>query len=109
MARFDINSAQTGESCILRNELYSDHEEADTRLLLHAKHALSSHDHLIIRSPEIYVFIFLLGHKPSQFHRRCILFNTGVGNERRILNINEVYASLVFIRSRVCAYILKGL
>ena len=46
-------------------ELYSGHEGADMRLLFHAKHASSSHDHLIIRSPDTAVFILLLGHKLS--------------------------------------------
>ena len=38
--------------------LDSNHEEADTRLLLHAKHAASTHDTLIIRSPDTDVLMF---------------------------------------------------
>ena len=86
-------SANGGELYIEEcTELYSDHEEADTRLLLHAKHASSSHNNLIIRSPDTDVFILLLGHKPSI--PSAMYFDTGVGNQRRILNVNEAYATL---------------
>ena len=78
-----------GESCILGNALsYT----VITQLLLHAKHASSSHNHLIIRSPDTDIFILLLGHKPSI--PSSMYFDTGVGNQRRILNVNKVYATL---------------
>ena len=32
--------------------LRSDHEEADTRLLLHAKHASEDHERIVIQSPD---------------------------------------------------------
>src|SRR6218665_3015039 len=41
-------------------ELRSDHEEADTRLLLHAKHASKAYSTIIIRSPDTCCFHFLL-------------------------------------------------
>ena len=43
-------------------ELNSDHEEADTRLLLHAKHASIAHQAITVRSPDTDVFILMLGH-----------------------------------------------
>ena len=51
-------------------ELYSNHEEADTRLILHAQHASRMHSN-----------------------------DTGSGNNRRLININEVYEQL---GSRMC-------
>ena len=57
-------STNSGEDVLIEEceELYSDHEEADTRLLLHAKQASRSHNHVIIRSPDTDDFILLLGH-----------------------------------------------
>ena len=44
-------------------ELKSDNEEADTRLLLYAKNATTSHQTVTVRSPDTDVFILMLGHK----------------------------------------------
>ncbi len=73
-------------------ELYSDHEEADTRLLLHAKQASRTHDHIVIRSPDTDVFILLLGHKPAI--PTALYFDTGTGNQRRILDVGKVHLTL---------------
>ncbi len=73
-------------------ELYSDHEEADTRLLLHAKQASRTHDHIVIRSPDTDVFILLLGHKPAI--PTALYFDTGTGNQRRILDVGKVHPTL---------------
>ena len=73
-------------------ELYCDHEEADTRLLLHAKHAAAVHDHVIIRSPDTDVFIIMLGHKPAI--PAAMYFDTGVGNQRRILDLSRIHETL---------------
>ncbi|KXJ20012.1 hypothetical protein AC249_AIPGENE15286 [Exaiptasia diaphana] len=43
-------------------ELQSDHEEADTRLLLHAKHAAVSHPRIVIQSPDTDVVLIALSH-----------------------------------------------
>jgi hypothetical protein len=73
-------------------ELYCAHEEADTRLLLHAKHAAAVHDHVIIRSPDTDVFIIMLGHKPAI--PAAMYFDTGVGNQRRILDLSRIHETL---------------
>ena len=73
-------------------ELYSDHEEADTRLLLHAKHAAADHPDVIIHSPDTDVFILMLGHKLSI--PAAMYFETGVGNQRRILDLNVLHETL---------------
>ena len=70
-------------------ELFSDHEEADTRLLLHAKQASKTHNHVVIRSPDTDVFILLLGHNSAI--PTALYFDTGIGNQRRILDIGKVF------------------
>lgn len=52
-------------------ELTCDHEEADTRLLLHASHASQSYENILIKSPDTDVFIISL-HFCLNF--RCRLF-----------------------------------
>ena len=74
------------------SELCCDHEEADTRLLLHARHASTAHDRVIIRSPDTDVFILMLGHKPAI--PAAMYFDTGTGNHRRILDVNKVHLTL---------------
>ena len=72
-------------------ELYSNHEEADTRLILHAQHASTMQSNVTIQSSDTDVFILMLPHKAEI---RCLLyFDTGSGNYRK-LNINEVYEQL---------------
>ena len=73
-------------------ELYSDHEEADTRLLLHAKNASTSCEAVTIRSPYMDVFILMLGHKSSL--DASLYFDTGSGNQRRLFDVNNVYRQL---------------
>ncbi len=45
--------------------LQSNHEEADTRLLLHAKHATATYDRIIIKSPDTDVFILSIAMQPA--------------------------------------------
>ena len=52
-------------------ELYSNHEEADTRLILHAQHASTMHSNVTIRSSDTDVFILMLAHKAEI---RCLLY-----------------------------------
>ena len=70
-------------------ELISDHEEADTRLLLHAKHASDTGDHssVVIRSPDTDVAIICLrfsGDVPNLY------FQTGKRNLQRIISIDSM-------------------
>ena len=78
-------------------ELYSNHEEADTRLILHAQHASILQSNVTIRSPDTDVFILMLAHKTEI--RSSLIFDTGSGNNRRLIDINKVYEQL----DRVCA------
>ena len=76
----------------LEQELSSSQEEADTRMILHLVHAakLNANKVLIVRSPDTDVFILLL--KFCQGLRNPVLFDTGVGNKRRLIDVKAVVA-----------------
>lgn len=78
-------------------ELYSNQEEADTRLVLHAHHASAGHSSTTIRSPDTDVFILLLHHRPEL--STSVIFDTGTGNNRKLVDIGKVYDEL---GSRLC-------
>ena len=68
--------------------LSCDHEEADTRMLLHANHALQSHGSVVIKSPDTDLFIIML----SFCHiLQCeLFFETGVKEKTRIIDVKCV-------------------
>ena len=73
--------------------LSSDHEEADTRILLHAKHASSSFGKIILCSPDTDVAIIDLGHMDS-FEHCEVLFLTGKGKTKRMVDLKKIQTSL---------------
>jgi len=76
-------------------DLFSSQEEADTRIIFHCLHAAktSSEDkNIIIRSPDTDVFLLLVAYCHNIGQR--VLFDTGVGNKRRLLIVQEVSAAL---------------
>ena len=73
-------------------ELQNDHEEADTRMLLHAKHASHDRDDVVIRSPDTDVFVLAVGHKCS--FDASLYFVTVTGNNCRIIDINKIQEEL---------------
>lgn len=79
-------------------ELYSNQEEADARLILHAQHASTTHNSVTIRSPDTDVFILMLAHRAEI--RSSLFFDTGSGNNGRLIDIGEVYNQL---GSRLCS------
>ena len=72
--------------------LDSNHEEADTRLLLHAKHAASTHNTLIIRSPDTDVLVLCTA--LQHFIGKDIYMMTGSGNKFRCIHINTICKEL---------------
>ena len=81
-------------------ELFSSQEEADAQMILHCQFACrnASHDTVIkVRSPDTDVFVVLLAYSSS--FQLQVLFDTGTGNNRRLLNINQI---AVAIGSSVC-------
>ena len=69
-------------------ELFSNHEEADTRMILHAKHAYSTCSKVIISSPDTDYFVICLS--MHQVIHGNLYFLTGVKNNRRIIDVSEV-------------------
>ena len=72
-------------------DLKCDHQEADTRLLLHAKHASSANTASIICSPDTDVFVLCIA---TAHEIGCPLFfstgTTGTGAEQRIIDTMDV-------------------
>ena len=72
--------------------LFSDQEETDTRIILHCldiSRSLPQTCIIIIRSPDTDVLMLLL--KYCKQIKTQILFDTGMGNKRCLLNVNDIY------------------
>ena len=88
-----VNVSNEGEVVFEKcSELFCDREEADTRLLLHARHASTTHDRVIIRSTDTDVLVLMLGHKPAI--PAAMYFDTGIGHHRRMLDVNKIHSTL---------------
>ena len=72
--------------------LQSNHEEADTRLLLHAKHAAATYDRIIIKSPDTDVFILSIAMQPA-FPKELYVM-TGTGNRFRCIPVSTISNNL---------------
>ena len=77
----------------LVQNLKSNHEEADTRMILHAKHANNSYDRILVASPD--TDIFLLCVSLQNYIDGRIYFLTGVKSIRRIIDIKAVRENFV--------------
>ncbi len=72
--------------------LDSNHEEADTRLLLHAKHAASTYDTVIIRSPDTDVLVLCTA--MQQLIEKDVYMMTGSGKTFRCIHVNTICKEL---------------
>ena len=67
-------------------DLQSSQEETDTRVVLYCNYAADNgYDYVKVRSPDSYIFFILLYYAADLGIR--ILFDTGTGNKRRLLDI----------------------
>ena len=73
-------------------DLTCDHEECDTRVFLHAKHAAQEHTTVVIKSPDTDVAVIALSLQPDLPCR--LYFFTGVGNKTRIIDLAKVSSAL---------------
>ena len=74
-------------------QLTSDHEEADTRMLLHTYHAAQNgFENIVIRTPDTDVFVIAI--YASLSFASNIIFLTGTGNNRRMISINSIKEQL---------------
>jgi len=82
-------------------DLACDHEEADTRIILHclyASHHSTASSTIVVHSPDIDVFVLLL-HYSHQIPQPLLL-HTGSGNNRRIVLVHKCANEL---DSDICA------
>lgn len=87
------------------DDLRSDHEEADTRMLAHAKNAAQDYARIIIRSPDTDVAIMCIAFT-NQFHPSSLYFATGVKTKRRVLSMDTMHQSLKDIHQLLPAALL---
>ena len=73
-------------------ELECDHEEADTKMFVHAQHAATSTDNIVLKSPDTDVFVIALACQATIPAR--LILDTGTGNNRRRIDIAQVAAYL---------------
>ena len=78
---------------VQRPSLESDHEEADTRLLLHAHHASSDHAQVIVQSPDTYVAVICV-HMYGTIMCPKLWFRTGVKNRRSYIPIHDIVSAI---------------
>ena len=79
---------QNPQAYCYRNELASTHEEAYTRMMIHAKHASASYQNVVIISEDIDVFIILLTIHFEIGTR--ILLRRGKKNKMRLIDISRL-------------------
>ena len=87
---FKITKAEVTEV----QELASSHEEADTRLMIHTRHAAQTYPEVIVISEDTDVFVILLGvHSEMGSHSKFIL-RRGKGNKIRLIDVTRLAAVL---------------
>ena len=82
---FDSNGEMM---CSEIGELYCDHEEADTRMIVHTMHASLAYRTIIIKSPDTDVLLIALN--ACLGTDADIMFETGVGTGRRIISLTKI-------------------
>ena len=89
--------------------LESNQEDTDSRIILYIAHAQEQgYDKVVVRSPDSDVFFILL-HYAHTFHVK-ILFDTGSGNKRRLMNITELAEELgdQYCQCLIGVYVFTG-
>ena len=74
--------------CSEMYEMECNHEEADTRLLLHANHSKETNERIIINSPDTDVFVLSIA--MQRIINKEIFFMTGTGNNFRLTSIQAI-------------------
>ena len=81
------------DSLSLVENLNRNHEEADTRMILNAKHADNSYQKILIASPDTDVFVLCIS--LQNYIDGRIDFLTGMKNSRMIIDIKVVRENFV--------------
>ena len=74
-------------------ELHSNHEEADTRLFLHDKHAARDHRRIVIQSPNTDVAVLCVSHF-RDLSAEEVWFCTGVKDKMRYILVHKTAVGL---------------
>ena len=74
--------------CYQQVQLYSNHEEADTRILLHVADASQSYSKCVVASPDTDVFVIMLS--VNQYIDAELYFLTGTQSKKRMISISSV-------------------
>ena len=85
-------SVRNGQSLTV-SVLISDHEEADTRLLLHAKHACQDGQRIVVQSPDTDVLVLCVSHY-REIGCQQLWFKTGVKDRPRFIPVHDVSTNL---------------
>ena len=85
----------TNTSAIEIEDLCCDHEEADTRMILHCRHALLSSDieNVVVWSPGMIVTI-LLAHHFEDLRCTQLWFRTGAADKAKFIPIHQICSNL---------------
>ena len=92
---FHFSRGKSEDDLVVRTEMLElecNHEEADTRLLFHAKHAASTNDAVVIKSPDTDVFVLCLAMQRAI--EKDIFFMTGTGNYFRLISIKTIMEAM---------------
>ena len=84
-------TSEDGKSTIASeiSSLESTQEETDTRVILYIDYAQKNeYKYARVKSPDSDIFFILL-HYANNFKNITILFDTGTGNKKRLINISE--------------------
>ncbi|GFO43448.1 hypothetical protein PoB_006995300 [Plakobranchus ocellatus] len=89
-----LTGNQGSVNFISEPDLYSSHEEADSRIILHCMYASQqpTTERVIVRSPDSDVFLLLLSF--SDAISKPLIFDTGSGNNRMQMNITDLAATM---------------
>ena len=79
--------------CTKVTALHCDHEEADTRMLLHAKHAIRDALRVVIQSPDTDVLLLCVTHN-NQVECDELWFCTGVKDHLRYILAHKIAAGV---------------
>ena len=88
--------------CSVCPELESNHKEADTRMVLYAKHASNPHDTVIIRSSDTDVLILFLA-MMHNFRSKDLFLIAGIRSNARVIHLNKIYNA---VSEEVCLCLL---
>ncbi|KAK3698753.1 hypothetical protein QZH41_004049 [Actinostola sp. cb2023] len=77
------------DRCVTVEELNADHEEADTRMLLHAEHASQDGQRIVIQSPDTDVLLLCISHY-DDIGCEELWFRTGVKDRLRYIPAHKI-------------------